>query len=316
MNIFRKTLLAGAALLAFGTTAAQAQSQKHLTIAMVTHGQATDPFWSIEKNGADLAAKQMGVTLQYRAPNTFNMVRMADLIRAAANQRPAGLAVTVPDYDALKGPIKQAEAEGIPVIIINTGGTYVKQLGALMYIGEGNYLAGVAAGKRLAAMGAKLGVCIDHEVGNVSLDHRCQGFAKGFGNKVIVLPTTEDPATTESRIEALLRRNPKIDALLGLSAQLGGVPAVAAVQKLGLKQHIYIGSFDLSTEFLQDIEGGKADFALDQQPFLQAYLSVVLLTNYARFGIIPATQDLETGPNFVTKATAGQVIALSKQGIR
>ncbi len=311
----RKTLLAGAALLTI-TSAAQAQTQKHLTIAMVTHGQATDPFWSIEKNGADLAAKQMGVTLQYRAPNTFNMVQMADLMRAAINRKPDGLIVTVPDEQALAPPIKQAESESIPVIIVNTGGTYAKQLGALMYIGEGNYQAGVAAGKHLAAMGATLGVCIDHEVGNVSLDHRCKGFEEGFGHKVIVLPTTEDPTTTESRIEALLRRNPKIDALLGLSADLGGVPAVNAVQKLGLTKKIYIGSFDLSAQFLEDVKDGKADFALDQQPFLQAYLSVVLLTNDIRYGMIPPTKDLETGPNFVTKATAGQVIALAKQGIR
>ena len=315
MNILKKTSLAGAALLAI-TVTAQAQTQKHLTIAMVTHGQATDPFWSIEKNGADLAAKQMGVTLQYRAPNTFNMVQMAELMRATINRKPAGLIVTVPDEQALAPPIKQAESEGIPVIIVNTGGTYVKQLGALMYVGEGNYAAGVAAGKHLAAMGAKRGVCIDHEVGNVSLDHRCKGFEKGFGHKVIVLPTTEDPTTTESRIEALLRRDPKIDALLGLSADLGGVPAVNAVQKLGLTRKIYIGSFDLSAQFLEDVKDGKADFALDQQPFLQAYLSVVLLTNYVRYGMIPPTKDLETGPNFVTKATAGQVIALAKEGIR
>lgn len=314
MKPLNRLVLAVAALALAGTTA-QAAPRK-LVIEMVTHGQATDPFWSIEKNGADLAAKQMGVEVQYRAPNTFNMVRMADLIRAAADQKPAGLIVTVPDYAALKGPIKQAEAQGIPVIVINTGGTYVQKLHALMYIGEGNYEAGVAAGKRLAAMGAKDGVCIDHEVGNVSLDHRCAGFKVGFGHKVTILPTTEDPSTTESRIEALLRRDPKVDALLGLSAQLGGVPAVEAVAKLGLKRKIFIGSFDLSAEYLKDVQEGKADFAMDQQPFLQAYLAVVLMANDARYGIIPATTDLETGPNFITKNKAGQVIALAQKGIR
>lgn len=314
MTPLNRVFLAVAAL-ALATTAAQAAPRK-LVIEMVTHGQATDPFWSIEKNGADLAAKQMGVEVQYRAPNTFDMVRMADLIRAAADQKPAGLIVTVPDYAALQGPIEQAQAQGIPVIVINTGGTYVQKLHALMYIGEGNYEAGVAAGKRLAAMGAKDGVCIDHEVGNVSLDHRCAGFKAGFGQTVTILPTTEDPSTTESRIEALLRRDPKVDALLGLSAQLGGVPAVDAVAKLGLKRKIFIGSFDLSADYLKDVQEGKADFAMDQQPFLQAYLAVVLMANDARYGIIPATTDLETGPNFITRHKAGQVIGLTRKGIR
>jgi simple sugar transport system substrate-binding protein len=47
---------------------------------MVAHGEAVDPFWTKIKNGADLAAKQMDVNLQYRAPNTFNMVKMANLM--------------------------------------------------------------------------------------------------------------------------------------------------------------------------------------------------------------------------------------------
>ena len=55
---------------------------------------------------------------------------------------------------------------------------------------------------------------------------------------------------------------------------------------------------------------------IDQHPFLQAYLSVVLLTSYVRYEMIPPNKDLETGPRFVTKAMAGQVIALAKQGIR
>ncbi|HET9147124.1 MAG TPA: substrate-binding domain-containing protein, partial [Acetobacteraceae bacterium] len=274
MNIFKKTLLAaGAALLALAGTA-HAQAVKRVTIAMVTHGEAVDPFWTKIKNGADLAAKQMDVNLQYRAPNTFNMVKMADLIQAAVNQRPAGLIVTIPDEQALGPAIKKAVAEGIPVIAMNTGRVSGQKLGAMMYVGEGNYAGGVQAGKRFAAMGAQLGLCLNQEVGQVALDRRCQGFAKGFGKKVIVLPTSEDATTVESQVEAALRRNPKIDAILANSAPLGGEPAVAAIQKLGLTRKVYVGSFDLSPGFLQDLASGTATFALDQQPFLQGYLSV------------------------------------------
>lgn len=305
----------GMMLMGLAATPALAAPKK-LVIDMVTHGQATEPFWSIVKNGASLAAKQMDVTLHYRAPNTFNMVKMADLIRSSVVQRPAGLIVTVPEYSTLSGPIKQATADGIPVIIMNTGGNYVKKLGALTYIGEGNYEAGVAAGKRFAAMGATLGVCINHEVGNVSLTRRCQGFKAGFGHKVIVLPTSTDVTATQSRIEALLRNHPKVNALLALSAYQDGVPAVKAVEHVGLNHKIYVGSFDMSTQYLEDIKDGKAQFAMDQQPFLQGYLSVVLMANYVRYGVIPSTDDLETGPNFVTKSKAGRVMALTKRGIR
>ena len=317
MNRMRNMLaaLAGAAL-ALAAGPAHAQAQKKVAIAMVTHGEAVDPFWTKIKNGADLAAKQMNVELQYRSPNTFDMVRMADLIQAAVNRRPGGLVVTIPDEQALGPAIKKAVAEGIPVIAMNTGRVSGQQLGAMMYVGEGNYAGGVQAGKRFAAMGAQLGLCLNQEVGQVALDRRCKGFAAGFGKKVIVLPTSEDATTVESQIEAALRRNPKIDAILANSAPLGGEPAVSAVQKLGLTRKIYIGSFDLSPGFLQDIASGTGTFALDQQPFLQGYLSVVLMANYVRYGVIPIVYDMATGPEFVTQKDAKQVMELAKEGIR
>ncbi len=307
--------LAGAAVVALGLGAAQAAPKK-LVIEMVTHGEAADPFWTRIKNGADLAAQQMGVGLRYRAPNTFNMVKMKDLIQAAANQHPAGLIVTIPDEAALGPAIKSAVDDGIPVITMNTGRAPGKKLGTLAYVGEGNYAGGVEAGKRFAKLGATLGVCLNQEVGQIALERRCQGFAKGFGHKVITLPTSEDPTTVVSQIEAFLRTHPGANAILANSAPLGGEPAVKAVEALGLKTKIFIGSFDLSPGFLQALAQKKADFALDQQPFLQGYLSVVLMANYARYGVIPSEYDIPTGPNFVTPKNAAQVIALSKKGIR
>ncbi|MGH2538139.1 MAG: LacI family transcriptional regulator, partial [Candidatus Promineifilaceae bacterium] len=42
-----------------------------IRIIVVSHGQAADPFWSVVKNGVDQAAADMGVTVEYQAPQTF-----------------------------------------------------------------------------------------------------------------------------------------------------------------------------------------------------------------------------------------------------
>ncbi|TMV41419.1 substrate-binding domain-containing protein, partial [Thioclava sp. BHET1] len=76
-------------------------------IIVVTHGQANDPFWSVVKNGVEQAAKDTGVTVEYRSPETFDMVQMKQLIDAAVNQEPDGLVVSVPDADALGPSIKR-----------------------------------------------------------------------------------------------------------------------------------------------------------------------------------------------------------------
>jgi simple sugar transport system substrate-binding protein len=58
-------------------------------------------------------------------------------------------------------------------------------------------------------------------------------------------------------------------------------------------------------------------FAVDQQPYLQGYLPVVMLAEDVRHGLFPAKGELiETGPHFVTAATADQAMRLSAQGIR
>ncbi|MCV4821190.1 hypothetical protein OFM15_34455, partial [Escherichia coli] len=64
---------------------------QQIRIVVISHGQAADPFWSVVKNGVDQAAKDMNVRVEYRAPETFDMVRMAQLIDAAVASKPNGI---------------------------------------------------------------------------------------------------------------------------------------------------------------------------------------------------------------------------------
>ena len=58
-------------------------------------------------------------------------------------------------------------------------------------------------------------------------------------------------------------------------------------------------------------------FAVDQQPYLQGYLPIVLLAERARHQLFPARGELiPTGPDFLTPALAANVIELSRRGYR
>jgi simple sugar transport system substrate-binding protein len=91
-------------------------SQRDYRFVVVSHGQASDPFWSVASNGATAAGDDMGVTVEYQAPGTFDMAAMSQLIDAAVASEPDGLIVTIPDADALGGSIQAAVDAGIPVI--------------------------------------------------------------------------------------------------------------------------------------------------------------------------------------------------------
>ncbi|MFY2823554.1 sugar ABC transporter substrate-binding protein [Ruegeria sp. MALMAid1280] len=306
MNKFVKGALAAGAL----ALAAPAFAQE---IVVVSHGQANDAFWNVVKNGVEQAGKDVGVNVEYRAPETFDMVAMSQLIDAAVNQEPDGLIVSIPDADALGPSIERAVAAGIPVISINSGAEVAKDLGALLHVGQDEYDAGKAAGEALASMGGSNAICVNHEVGNVSLDLRCEGFAEGFGGNVTVLPTSNDPSEIESKVAAALAADESVDTVMALGASSAGEPAVAAVKASG--RDVNVASFDLSANFLQSVVDGDAAFAIDQQQYLQGYLAVNFMGLHAKYGLMPGG-DVPSGPNLVTADKAGQVIELSSQGIR
>jgi len=306
MNKFVKGVLTATAM----AVAAPAMAAD---IIVVSHGQANDPFWSVVKNGVELAAQHTGANVEYRAPETFDMVAMSQLIDAAVNQEPDGLVVSIPDGDALGPSIQRAAAAGIPVISMNSGSDVAKSLGALLHVGQDEYDAGKAAGEKLASMGGSNGLCVNHEVGNVALDLRCSGFADGFGGEVTVLPTTNDPAEIKAKVRAALDSNQDIDTVMALGAGLAGEPSAEAAGESG--RDVMVASFDLSANFLQMIVDGKAAFAIDQQQFLQGYLPVAFLAMNAEYGLMPGG-NVPSGPNLVTADKAGQVIDLSAKGIR
>lgn len=309
--VFAAVALVGA--ISAGTPGALSAAE--IKIIAVVHGQASDPWWSVVKNGISEAAEANGVTVEYRAPETFDMVAMAQLIDAAVNQEPDGIMVSIPDADALGPSIEKAVAAGIPVISMNSGSDVYDKLGALLHVGQEEYAAGLAAGKALKAAGGTKGLCINHEVGNVALDTRCQGFADGFEGAIVVLPTTNDPSEIKAKIKASLESDADLDTALGLSASLAGEQIVAAVAELGRAGEIKIGSFDLSGGYLESVRDGEALFAIDQQPYLQGFLPVQLLALNARYGVMPATA-IGSGPNLITKDKAAQVIDLASKGIR
>lgn len=285
-----------------------------IRIVMVTHGPASDPFWSVVKNGVDQAAKDMGVDVEYRAPDTFDVVEIQRILESAIASNPDGIAVSIPDADALGSAVRQATDQGTPVVVLNAGREVWQDLGALTYVGQTEFEAGVAAGERMAEEGVNSALCINHQQGVSTLDQRCNGFEKGLGGSVKqVAVEGEDPTAAQNAIEAALR-NTDASGMLTLGPQ-GAIPALKALGASGKNEQITFGTFDLGPEILEAVSAGKIAFAIDQQQFLQGYLPVVFLTTYIQYGTTPVN-EVATGPAFVTQKEAEDVIELSKQGIR
>jgi len=296
----------------FAGAAAQAQEEK-LRFVLVTHGAvATSAFWTSVKEGADQAAKEVGVELVYRAPDSFDLDKMASLVSAAVEEGPAGLIVSIPNADALAAPIRAAVDAGIPVISINSGFDVGRSLGALLHVGQGEYEAGRVAGEAMRKLSGTNALCLNHELGNVALDLRCKGFIDGFAGSVEVMPVPSDPAKAGEAIAKRLAEDSKIDVILALSANTSGASAVEAVKALEGRT-IHVGTFDVTSAILSDVADGAASFAIDQQPFLQGYLPVQFLAILHRHGAVPVS-NVSTGPRLVTQEDAKRRLGRTEGG--
>ena len=287
---------------------------RDLTIAMVTHGDAGS-FWTVVKKGAEQAAKDMGVKLDYTESNN-DPQKQAQMIQAAITQKVDGLAVSAPNPDAIKGALQKAEAAGIPIVTLNSGSDVFGQLGAFTHVGQDEQIAGRAAGERIKQGGGQKVLCVVHEQGNIGLNQRCDGTAEGFGGTVdnLQVKGTNDLSTTQAEIKSKLQADQSYDWVLALNPDIA-ITAVTAAK--AANSQAKIATFDLSGDVVKQIQSGGVQFAVDQQQYLQGYLPVVFLTLFkTNANTAGGGQPVLTGPGFVDKANADTVAQLASEGTR
>jgi simple sugar transport system substrate-binding protein len=220
-----KTLMAATAVIAMSATAALSAN-----IAVVG-GKSDDLFFNKIKKGMDdacLAVTANGGKCTYLQLQTYDNIGAdaAQLVRTAISQGVDG--IVVPNWvpDAEDPAIKEAMEKGIKIILMNAGGSdKAKELGALNYVGNEEYPAGLAAGEYYAAKGVKNIICVNTVPGAGNLEDRCRGVMDGAakaGSKSVQLPLPAssfgDPTAVAEAIKATLLKDETIDGVITISA--------------------------------------------------------------------------------------------------
>ena len=302
MKFSLKKLLAAAAIVLPAMAAATGAQADGERFVLVSHAPDSDSWWNTIKNAVKIAGDQMNVEVEYRNPSTGDLADMARIVEQSVASKPNGIIVTIADYDVLSGPINKAIKRGIPVITINSGTQdQSEKLGAMLHVGQPEYDAGFGAGKKAKAAGVSKFLCVNHYITNPASVERCRGYADAIGAELdgSMIDSGQDPAEIKNKVIAHLRANPDVNGILTLGPT-SAHPTIAALNDMNKAGAVHFGSFDLSGEIAGAIKGGTINFAIDQQPYLQGYLPVVILTNYARYGVVPSNH-INSGPGFITK---------------
>jgi simple sugar transport system substrate-binding protein len=298
-----------------GNVSAGHANTARYTVAMITHAQPGDTFWDIIRAGATAAAAKDNIRLEYS--NNDDPTQQAQLIQDAINSKVNGIAVTDPDPAAICPEVAKAKAAGIPIVMFNAGVNNWQQCGAMEYFGQDETVAGIAAGKRLAAAGAKHVLCVLQAQGQVQLEARCAGVKQGLGSEgtmsKLYVDGTDNSAMLSS-MTAELTKNKSIDAVITLGAPVALV-AIQAIAAANSTTKLY--TFDTNAAEIAKIKTGAVQWAVDQQPYLQGYESVDSLWLYLTNGdVIGGGQTVLTGPSFIDSTNVAQVAVYAQRGTR
>ena len=285
---------------------------KNYTIAMITHETPGDTFWDKIKAGAQAAAAKDNITLKYS--NDPQAAGQSTLIQNAVDSKVDGIATTLVTPDALSGAVKTAVDAKIPVVGFNSGIDAYKDLGALMYFGSDETVAGNAVGERITKDGAKKPLCVVQAEGSVALEARCAGVKAQAPATENLQVNGADIASVTSTITAKLQQDPSIDYVVTLGAPIA-LAAVQAATEGNSKAKVV--TFDLNADVANDIKAGTIGFSVDQQPYLQGYLAVdslwLYLTNKNDIG---GGKAVLTGPSFVDSSNIDAIAEFAKNNTR
>jgi len=288
-------------------------SGSNLTIQMITHEQAGDTFWDKIRAGAQDAAKAHGITLQYA--NNEQGPEQATLVQNAIDAKVSGIAVTLSNADAVIPVAKKASDAGIPVVVFNQGIDDYTKVGSKMYFGSDELLAGQTVGQKLAEgdPGGKT-LCIIQQQGSVALETRCQGVKQGYANTENLQVNGADLPSVQQTIQSKLAEDKSITNIVALGAPIA-LAALQAEQSAG--NTAKIATFDLNQDVAQAIQDDKILFSVDQQPYVQGYMSVLMLWMYITNGNdIGGGKPTLTGPSIVDKTNIGQILPFTKNNRR
>ncbi len=316
-------LVLGVMMAAIGGVGAQDQ----LVFSMVSHGGIGNPFWVVVIKGMQDACALLDADCSWLSDPVDNIDDMAGYWDDALARNNDGIGTTVPNPEVIRDGVNRAAEAGIPVIVFNTAdpnaGT-ADALPTLFYIGANEFLGGRANANAVLdaadAAGVEIarGVCPIQEVGHSGLEARCAGVRSVFEEADIPLDQltiSNDVTASAGTFADYFNANPTTNAVFSL----GPNPASSLnlyMQEAGVMAgEIFATTHDTSAEIYEMIQNGYLIQAIDQQPYLQGFETIMWLYLNSQFKMAPGG-DILTGPGIIDGNNVDAIIELTAAGYR
>jgi ribose transport system substrate-binding protein len=257
------------------------------TIAVIPKG-TSHVFWKAVEAGAKRAGDELDVEVIWKGPlKEDDRSQQIQVVEDFISRGVDGICLAPLDSVALRGPVGDAVADDIPVLIFDSGLESDKQFS---YVATDNKAAGKMGGERLAAEmgGSGKVILLRYLEGSDSTQQREEGFLEAAAEAGLEVISSNQYAGAskegaQSKSESLLGKfaaggTPEFDGIFcpNESATFG---MLRALQEAGLAGKVKFVGFDSSDTLNEGLKAGEINALVVQNPEMMGYLSVVKMVD-------------------------------------
>jgi len=325
------SVILGLTLILGVTLPGTAAKKDKITIYYVDHGIMGNPFWTVYFKGIDDAIKMLaphGVIVKHLSAEA-DVKKQIDMLQMAVAANPDGIITCMIDPKSFDPILRPAIEKGIAVMAANVEDPRPpeERIPYLTYYGEDTWKSGVEVANGLIkyinetnGFEPKCALLCNPMAGHYVWEARLKMFGetlnKTYGTKTDKIVIGEDPTKAREIIKAYLVRHPEVDVICGTCWSTHF--CVELLRELGKEpgKDVYLTSFDLMPELLEDIKEGTVVCTHDQQQYLQGFLPLIDMYLYlTKYNVHPYGR-VSTGPIIVDRHNVDEVMEGCKAGYR
>ncbi len=263
-----------------GSDSSSGGGESKTQIAYIVKAKS-DAFWTSMEDGAMAYAKEVGVQVDFQAPEKETDVeKQVQFMENAVIKGYDAIILSAADSNALAPAIKKANDANIPVILVNdtmdqgaldAAGAHVET-----YVGIDQYEAASLAGAYAAANISDGQICYLEGVPGVkALDDRLSGFQDQCPNFTTVASQTARCDRNEgfNVMQNVLSSNPNVNVVWAVNAEMGQ-GAIQAIEQGGFSGKVQVFDFDAAPDDIKAIKDGTLTGSVAQYPDLQAKAAI------------------------------------------
>ncbi|MFC5470705.1 substrate-binding domain-containing protein [Cohnella suwonensis] len=281
---------------------------------MVTFQSGLD-YWRSIMKGFEDAARTLNVTPEFRGATQYDANEQITVLEQIIAKKPAGIAITAINPEALNVTIDKAINAGIPVVLFDSGAPGSK---AYSFLGTDNYSAGAQAARQFGRLANGRGkAAIITQPNQLNHEQRTKGFAETIAAEfpnIRIVKIADGKGSVQGSMQAakaIIEQYPDVDGFFATQAN-GGYGIGLALKEMGKEQRKIVIGFDTDKGTLDMVKDGTINVTLAQGTWNMGYWSLMELFHQHHGIVQPDSEDMngahplppfiDTGITIVTRA--------------